>query len=223
MAKGCYIGLGGTPRTVKSIYIGVGGAVRKVKEAYICIGGVIRKFYQSGVPAGQATFTSSQTWTVPAGVSKIDIFCVGGGAGSLDGRSGGGGGGYTATLKNASVTPGQQIAVTVGAGGTWVTGGASSFGSLLSAAGGGGCRDLVYENIGKSGGGNGGSGGAGDNSYSGSAAGYDGGKSDTCGLFSSYVYDTAGTGQGSTTRAFGEAGNTLYSGGGGCRNDSMQL
>jgi hypothetical protein len=92
------------------------------------------------LPAGEKIFTSSGTFTVPDGVTKIDVFCVGGGGAggqpylyatfeyrATSGvyyisnvcRSGrGGSGGYTATVKNASVTPGQSIAVAVGAGGT---------------------------------------------------------------------------------------------------------
>ena len=50
-------------------------------------------------PQGQQTFTSSGTFTVPAGVTSIDVFCVGGGGGGTGGNAssqsnfhGGGGG-----------------------------------------------------------------------------------------------------------------------------------
>ena len=106
---------------------------------------------------------SSSTFTVPKGVKKIDVFCVGGGgAGGIQGGymgiiptgngdeeyytniwgGGGGGGGYTNTMKNIAVTPGQQLSVVVGNGGMRYefSGGDSSVaidsGSTISASGG---------------------------------------------------------------------------------------
>src|SRR5690554_6195879 len=67
------------------------------------------------------TFTSSGTWTVPAGVTEITVeaWGAGGGGGGSNsnnsGGSGGGGGGHT--TNTFSVTPGQSVAYTVGAGG----------------------------------------------------------------------------------------------------------
>ena len=41
------------------------------------------------VPSGSKTFTSSGTFTVPAGVTKLTVFCVGGGgSGNATGGSG---------------------------------------------------------------------------------------------------------------------------------------
>lgn len=64
-------------------------------------------------------FTSSGTWTCPAGVTSINVEAYGGGGGG--GRAnrggGGGGGGYSATTSIA-VTPGAAYTITVGAGGT---------------------------------------------------------------------------------------------------------
>lgn len=87
-------------------------------------------FFKGGVEAGEVVFTESTVWTVPDGVSTVDIFCVGGGGGaggSYDAYTaastytqragGGGGGGYTATQKSVSVTPGSALTVAVGAGG----------------------------------------------------------------------------------------------------------
>ena len=89
--------------------------------------------------------SGSGNWTVPAGVTEIEALVVGGG----------GGGGYFDTVQSwpgrdgglahgiYSVTPGQVLSRTVGAGGAGSTtgqgsaGGASSLGSLLSATGGG--------------------------------------------------------------------------------------
>lgn len=98
------------------------------------------------------SFSSSSSFTVPSGVTKVRVVVIGGG---------GGGGGSSATTSSQvsaapggnsgayawgyyTVTPGQVIAVTVGAGGTGGiagggnggAGGASSFGGFLSCPGG---------------------------------------------------------------------------------------
>lgn len=65
--------------------------------------------------------TSVQTWTVPAGVTKIRLTCVGGGGGGgrynshYYGGDGGGGGGFASA--EFTVTPGEILNVNVGAGG----------------------------------------------------------------------------------------------------------
>jgi len=92
---------------------------------------------------------NSTTFTVPSwcNVIKCRVWGGGGGAGGTNGASaaasGGNGGGYTEGV--FSVTPGQVLTVTVGAGGTsgpvgsnGGTGGTSSVGALCSATGGGG-------------------------------------------------------------------------------------
>lgn len=167
---------------------------------------------------GRQVFTASGTFTVPAGVRSINIHCTGGG-----GRGGnqssnmsysGGGGGYTSYKNGIAVSPGQQIPMTVGAGGFKdsasgsISGGTSSAGSYVSAAGGAAS-------------GNGGSGGGApvmrknNNSVTiyrdGLAGGSDGNDG---GRYSTYSNDKAGgTGQHVTTKEFGTG--TLYSGGGG--------
>lgn len=183
---------------------------------------------------GTKTFTSSGTFTVPANVTSIDIFCVGAGGsggpgyedsyndgddvGYYNASAGGGGGGYTATKKAYTVTPGQTFTVTIGAGTNGEAGGDTSFGSVLTAKGGesgtvGGymCR-----------GGHGGSGGgaiyyhARLNEIRARVDGAsDGGSTELDGYGSSY----RANGQGTTTRAFGESSNTLYSGGGAAFSD----
>ena len=125
-----------------------------------------------------AIFTESGSWTVPANVTSVNVFLFGGGGGAGYysytgdndnrgyGEGGGGGSGYMA--KSAlTVTPGQSIAITIGAGGnvgssggTGGNGGTTSFGSLLSAQGGsGGGSGTSTSSSGR--GGNGGDGGAG--------------------------------------------------------------
>lgn len=172
-------------------------------------------------PRGQQTFISSGTFTVPSGVTKIDVFAVGGGGCGQNGTTGrnyeggrGGCSGYTATKKSISVSAGRQYAVTVGAGGKYSsysggsfsvsTPGSSSFGSILTAQFGDPTSDKLSSSnwFGGSGGGAGGTesrtGQAGGSNGSDGVNGYDG-----------------GNGQGTTTRAFGESNNTLYAGGGG--------
>ncbi len=95
-----------------------------------------------------ASFTQNNTWTIPAGVTKVRIEAWGGGGG---GASGGGGAGGTYILtQEIPVTAGDNITVTIGnsgaaastettngiAGGqTSITG---SFGSYFAKGGGGG-------------------------------------------------------------------------------------
>lgn len=76
----------------------------------------------------QQVHTSSTTWTCPAGVTSVAIWCYGGGGGgggaTISGGNGsGGGGGGAFAFANVSVTPGNVYTVTVGAGGTGVSGG----------------------------------------------------------------------------------------------------
>jgi len=116
----------------------------------------------AGVPNGIQVFTAGGTFTVPAGVKKVWVEVQGGGggggAGGNGGPTGGGGGagGYAAELVTG-LTPGGTVAVTIGAGGAGgtcsgacvpgvgETGGTSSFGSYVSATGGGG-GNLHYYN-----------------------------------------------------------------------------
>ena len=138
------------------------------------------------------------TFTQLGNAGSLDVFLVGGGGGG-SGNSSGGGGGYT---KKATFSAAQGAAyeIVIGAGGPAGGDGATAGGTTTafqtSAAGGAAsaARD----------GGNGGSGGGGW----GAAGGSDGSDGGT-------VSGYGGKGQGSTTREFGEAGKTLYSGGGG--------
>lgn len=97
-------------------------------------------------------FSSSGTFTVPAGITRVKVVVVGGGGGGGAGQtiggtepvSGGTGGTGGTAAAYLDVTPAQSISVTVGAGGAGSNsgagsaGGSSSFGSLLSASGGNG-------------------------------------------------------------------------------------
>ncbi|MBK6904853.1 MAG: hypothetical protein IPH04_19110 [Saprospirales bacterium] len=94
------------------------------------------------IQAQSQTFTSSGTYTVPAGVTAIvvQVWGAGGGGGSgnagNNSRGGGGGGAFAASM--FPVTPGNTYAVVVGAGGApGLDGGSSSFGGFLVVADGG--------------------------------------------------------------------------------------
>lgn len=187
------------------------------------------------------TFTESTTWVVPDGVDKVDVFLVGGGGAGGYGLSisnalvpyggGGGGGGYTLTRLNYGVVEGQEIAVVIGAGGKASSysqsgdGGVSSFGTLTVNGGKGGYRKQYNSNngtLGTNAGGAGGSGGGGGNIASVCAAGVGGSDGATPPITKEGNYSSeSGTGQGTTTRAFGESTGTLYAGGGGGGGSSL--
>lgn len=150
--------------------------------------------------------------------TTVDIFAVGGGGGGGNGNDGsyggqGGGGGFTATVKAKSLAKNVSYTVTIGAGGAAHTpGGASSFGELCTAQGG------WYGANGGDGGGAGGSGGGVPGSTANTwakRAGGAGGSDGSDGLTTNEIYTAVGKGQGTTTRAFGDADGELYAGGGG--------
>lgn len=238
MAKGIYAGMGGVHK-VKKIYVGVNGSAHKVKQVYVGVNGVVKPIWTLATD-GQQIFTSSGTFVVPDGVHKVDIFCVGGGgkAGKSCKNSrydyvysggGGGAGGYTTTMLGVELSA-ANYPVIVGA-----SGGASSFGTICKAEpGGNGADKDTYRNDMVRAGGAGGIGGSG-----GGAAGYyydedeeSGVQGPTAGASNggtaaNAVTDTSiphyvmgGSGQGRTTRAFGEAAGTLYSPGSGGKTQS---
>lgn len=74
-----------------------------------------------GFGSGVKTFASSGQFTLPAGVSQIEVELWGGGSGSYAstttaGSGGGSGGGY-ARRRIAGLVPGQTLSVSIGAGG----------------------------------------------------------------------------------------------------------
>ena len=175
------------------------------------------------------TIAGTQDYVIPDGFTSADIFCVGGGGGGGTGYrfakeayqqgGGGAGSGYTNTAYNIGVTAGQVLNCIVGAGGsgqagykyTGDRGGSTSVarnGVILCNADGGYGGKGASSGSNAPGGSSGGAGGYNDlNSNSYIRAG-ESGKSDGGGWSNA-------PGQGRTTRAFGEGGNTLYAGGGG--------
>jgi len=128
---------------------GGGGGAGRDPSGYISSdnrggSGVVKVLY-GGVNFVNFTTVGSHSWTVPAGVTSVDLLIVAGGGGG--GRYGGGGAGGLIYQTSYSVTPGASIPVTVGAGGIGSNtgqqqpsskGGNSSFGTLTAIGGGGG-------------------------------------------------------------------------------------
>lgn len=75
------------------------------------------------IPSRVEVFTSTDTWTAPAGVSKILFRAIGGGGGGgkwqFSNFTGGGGGGYIEAY--ITVTPGTTYEIFIGSGGTGAT------------------------------------------------------------------------------------------------------
>lgn len=153
----------------------------------------------------------------------IDIFMVGGGG--KGGRCvttlspayytacGGGGGGYTRTIKRLTVQGSYEISIGAGSITANVDGGSTAWGSAYTVVGGKSSSELPSAPVTASKGSQGGSGGGGgviSNSDYGT-----GGSDGNDGEQGYQGYIAGGTGQGSTTREFGEATGKLYAGGGG--------
>ena len=153
----------------------------------------------------------------------IDLFMVGGGG--KGGRcvmtysaayytaQGGGGGGYTRTLKRLAVQGSYEINIGAGSTAPSVDGGSTAWGSAYTVPGGKSASEMPSAPMAAGNGRPGGSGGGGaviSNSDYGTG-GSDGNNGEQ-GYFGSVA---GGTGQGYTTREFGEATGKLYAGGGG--------
>ena len=101
-----------------------------------------------GFGSGVQSFLSTGSFTVPSGVSQMEVELWGAGSGSFASvsttSSGGGSGGGYARKRLQGLAPGQVITVTIGQGGTAGTvngtpagpGGATSFGQYVTATGG---------------------------------------------------------------------------------------
>lgn len=183
-------------------------------------------FQQVSTGQTSLTVTSSRTVNFSDNAENIDIFVCGGGGGGGGGNSwgttstsyggAGGGGGRTATVKNAPITRYTDYALTVGSYGiggnggyrevtNGTSGGASSISGIVSASGGSG----------GSGGGSGSGGSGGSGGGGGGGAYSNGGDGGSDGANGESTRHQGGTGQGTTTRAFGESNGMLCSGGGG--------
>ncbi len=181
---------------------------------------------------GIETKTSgSGTWNCPVGITKVDVFCVGGGAGGQGGKKtsgggGGGGGGYCRQYLNISVTPGTNYSWAVGgsgsggakAGGKGGTGGRTWFNSSGTYYGEGGYPGEWVDGGSAStkgfrGGDGGSGGGAGRAQYAG--AGVGGSNGANGGAAGSGIRGGNGGNSGTGTHQFFVSTAAYYSGGGG--------
>ena len=175
------------------------------------------EYIDDGAGNWRIKFLTSGVFT-PLKDMSIDAFLVGAGAGggktpsttgSTPGASSGGGGGFTKTARSVNLNKNTAYEIVIGVGGApEVDGGnTSAFNETVSGGKKGGRITGDQKGVA---GGAGGSGGGGANtalaSGVGGSDGSDGG---------STTRGAGGTGQGTTTREFGEATGDLYSGGGG--------
>lgn len=161
--------------------------------------------------------TTSRTWTVPDGVSELEVTCIGGGGSGTAG--GGGGGGY---LARATVIVTQtSYQVVIGAGGSSSSGGQTQFGSIIIAEGGEpstsettGSTKPNKPGRGGSGGTGGGAGGSGRCNGSGQYGGAGGIATDKGGA-NGQGTDTAKGGKGAYSNWYSGGYHTSAGGGGG--------
>ena len=167
-------------------------------------------------------FLTSGTLTLKED-TKVDLFAVGGGGNggtgtatnsssgnevTYGGGGGGGGGGYTTTVKGTTL-PAGTYTVTVGAatGKSSITNEDATITYCTANGGKSGSAGSADDQKGGNGGSGGGAGDIGSNDPGkGGSNGSNGYSTSNC---------TGGTGQGTTTREFGEATGDLYAGGGG--------
>jgi hypothetical protein len=186
-------------------------------------------FLKPGFGSGVQTFSGSGNFTVPAGISQVEVEVWGGGSGSFASTSsqpsgGGSGGGYARKLVTKLV-PGQVIGVTVGPGGGGGTngtpagaGGTSSFGAFVSATG-GSLNYLASVSAPGNGASPAGAGVGGDVNLTGSEGqagiltqGGMGGAAPMGGAMNSGTYGKGGSTPGGGASGAGTPGNTAYSG-----------
>ena len=178
--------------------------------------------------AGRIELYESGTLTLSPGT--YDFFLVGGGGGGGGYRdtknsktygAGGGGSGYTKTEKDVKLGKVENIEILIGAGGSYGNIGVHaspgsktsmkySTGTAVEANGGNGATGTSERDGGAGGSGGGGSG---TNTTNGGNGGSDG--SDGKPTSGSGTNGSAGVGQHTTTRLFGDPASTLYAGGGG--------
>ena len=165
MSSGGVVGLSNNARgKLIGGWVGINGSKAKLIKGWV--GDENNKpklIYTAEVVHGEQVFTSSGTFTVPSGVSKIDIFCVGGAGGNCDksyyeatsgntylynGMGGDhasstsdchpaiaqGGSGYTHTEMQVSVSSGETLTVAIGAKGTDGTGRQYEDGTVIKSA-----------------------------------------------------------------------------------------
>lgn len=185
----------------------------KTERAFVCVGISNSKYTWMKIPKKVTVvkteiITESCDYVVPSSATSVDIrlFGAGGGYSIVSNAAGGGGGGYMAHGVFDNIA-GKSFVVTIGGASGGQNGGATSFGNLLTANG-GGMPVPFTDNAG-----NGGSGGGGGPEYNG--YGVNGGNGD---------YGGGGGGCGSDRNGSngGNGGNGgKYGGGGGAGGSSF--
>lgn len=129
----------------------VGYLIDKVDNSSIKVDPATHKMY-AALTHGSHFFTSSGTWTCPAGITTVFVTMVGGGGGgggSMNNYGMGGGAGAASVLRaRYTVVAGNNYTVTVGAKGTGGTGAVGSAGTnsvfdTLSVNGGAGSNNYI--------------------------------------------------------------------------------
>ena len=158
--------------------------------------------YSTSGPISVNVYTSSTTWSKPAGCTRVRVLCVGAGAGGSGHGEAGGAGGFSELYLD--VTGISSVGITIGGGGGGVNyhnvgggGNTSSFGPYCSATGGEGARNIGGHSGGRPGAGSGGQinlygGGGCGHSYHGCGSGgasYFGGPSIGCHHNAPHTYD----------------------------------
>lgn len=168
---------------------------------------------------------SSGTFT-PLKDMVVDVFLVGGGGGKGSTRCGGGGAGYTTTVRSIALAANTTYQITIGAAGNngyegagstssftnGTDGGTTSAFNTVAAGGKGSTTGKGTAGTGGSGGGGSGGGGYNSSGVHARRSAADGG---TDGANGTTATTAGGTGQGTTTREFGETDGDLYASGGG--------
>lgn len=178
-------------------------------------GACIVTFATASTSPTTSTQYATRSWTVPAGITSVDVLVVagGGGGGMSNGSTptgGGGGGGGIVVATNYTVTPGASVTVKSGYGGQGGNcapgnpGGNSEFGLLVAAGGGqgGGCGPAY-----------GGPGGSAGGAHWGQAQGLAG--QSTLGTPSNGTNITAYGTNGGKSYPHGQSGDSVSAGGGG--------
>lgn len=163
-------------------------------------------------------FLSSGTFT-PLRDMVIDGFLVGAGGGKGYAHCGAGGGGYTTTVRSIVLVANTAYQITIGAAGTnglttATNGTEGGTTSAFAASAPGGKGSTAGKSSARTVGADGGSGGGGLN-ISGEHANSSTATGGTDGEDGTTATTAGGTGQGTTTREFGETDGDLYASGGG--------
>lgn len=172
-----------------------------------------------------AIFTQTGLWTVPAGITSVNLFLIGGGGGAGGSQikkvaqtstgdeyfysTGGGGGAGYITKSTVTVTPNAQIQVTIGQGGAGGTNRPDSSTSLATNGGNGGTTS--FGSLASANGGNGGKIGTLTTSEATNTGG-DGGVGSSGGAGGGSTHYVPNSGYVDT--AYGNGGNGNYCGGG---------